>query len=74
MNLGNCPKCGKRMLHARIESIVGIVENESKARCLSFCCIHCNAVLGVQLDPRGKRRTKQDATTTATTAKPVKPA
>ncbi|MBS0458068.1 MAG: hypothetical protein JSS44_12160 [Proteobacteria bacterium] len=56
---GNCPKCGKRVLHVRIESVVGIVENESKARCLSHCCIHCNTVLGVQIDPRGKRRPKR---------------
>lgn len=56
---GICPKCGKRILHVRIESVVGIVENESKARCLSHCCIHCNTVLGVQIDPRGKRRPKR---------------
>jgi hypothetical protein len=25
-------------------------------RCLSYSCIHCNAVLHVQLDPRAKPR------------------
>lgn len=59
LHQGICPKCGKRVLHVQIESVVGMVDNESKARCLSYCCIHCHAVLGVQIDPRGKRRTKR---------------
>ena len=55
---GQCPKCGKRVLHVHVESVVGMVANESKARCISYSCIHCFAVLGVQIDPRGKRRSK----------------
>jgi len=56
---GLCPKCGKRVLHVHVETVVGMVGDESKARCLSYCCIHCHAVLGVQIDPRGKRRPKR---------------
>lgn len=55
---GHCPKCGKRVLHVHVESVNGMVANESKARCISYSCIHCFAVLGVQIDPRGKRRPK----------------
>jgi hypothetical protein len=56
---GLCPKCGKRVLHVHVETVVGMVGSESKARCLSYCCIHCHVVLGVQIDPRGKRRPKR---------------
>ncbi len=55
-NQGKCPKCDKTVLHARIERVNGLIDDESKARCMSFSCIHCNAVLGVQLDSRAKRR------------------
>lgn len=55
---GKCPKCGKSVLHVHIESVNGMVENETKARCLSYSCIHCFAVLGVQIDPRSKRRSR----------------
>ena len=53
---GECPKCGKRVLHVNIENVVGMVDGDSKARCLSFSCIHCNAVLGVHMDQRSKTR------------------
>ncbi|MCI4566403.1 hypothetical protein [Lysobacter sp. CFH 32150] len=46
-----------------IENIVGMIGGEANGRCLSYCCIHCNAVLGVQVDPRSKRRTRRKATT-----------
>ncbi|HXH01330.1 MAG TPA: hypothetical protein VNI56_03980 [Xanthomonadaceae bacterium] len=55
-NQGKCPKCDKTVLHVRVETINGLIDDESKARCMSFSCIHCNAVLGVQLDSRAKRR------------------
>ncbi|MBS0227739.1 MAG: hypothetical protein JSS23_03485 [Proteobacteria bacterium] len=55
---GLCPKCGKRVLHVNIEHIVGVVEGTSKARCLSYTCIHCNTVLGVQVDHRAKIRSR----------------
>ena len=55
---GHCPKCGKRVLHVHVESVNGMVENESKVKCLAYSCIHCSAVLGVQIDPRSKRRSK----------------
>jgi DNA-directed RNA polymerase subunit RPC12/RpoP len=58
-NQGECPKCGKRVLHVRIENVVGTVGDESSGRCLSYSCIHCNAVLGVQVDPRAKARPKR---------------
>ena len=45
---GICPKCGKRVLHVHVEAVNGMVANESKAACLSYSCIHCFAVLGVQ--------------------------
>ena len=32
---GECPKCGKRVLHVNVEHIVGLVDGSSKARCLS---------------------------------------
>ena len=56
-NQGECPKCGKRVLHVNIENIVGMIGGEANGRCLSYCCIHCNVVLGVQVDPRAKKRT-----------------
>ena len=58
-NQGECPKCGKRVLHVRIENVVGTISDESVRRCLSYSCIHCNAVLGVQVDPRAKARPKR---------------
>ena len=58
-NQGECPKCGKRVLHVRIENVVGTIGDESSGRCLSYSCIHCNAVLGVQIDPRAKARPKR---------------
>ena len=58
-NQGECPKCGKRVLHVRIENVVGTISDESFGRCLSYSCIHCNAVLGVQVDPRAKARPKR---------------
>ena len=66
---GTCPKCDKRILHVHIESVFGMVEGESKARCLSYCCIHCKTVLGVQIDPRGKRRNKAEKAKDAEAAK-----
>ena len=58
---GACPKCGKRVLHVNVENVVGMVAGESKARCLSYSCIHCSAVLGVQIDPRAKPRARTAA-------------
>ncbi|HEV2606838.1 MAG TPA: hypothetical protein VGT79_02535 [Xanthomonadaceae bacterium] len=59
LHQGHCPKCGKRVLHVHVETINGMVENESKAKCLAYSCIHCSAVLGVQMDPRAQRRPKR---------------
>jgi hypothetical protein len=67
---GICPKCGKRVLHVHVEAVNGMVANESKAPCLSYSCIHCFAILGVQMDPRGKRRSKRPESKTPTPAKP----
>ena len=55
---GECPKCGKRVLHVNVEHIVGMVDGTSKARCLSYSCIHCHVVLGVQVDHRAKPRSR----------------
>lgn len=60
INQGKCPHCKKTMLHARVEKVSGMIQDDSKARCLSFSCIHCNAVLGIQLDARAKRRPKSN--------------
>ena len=57
-NHGDCPKCGKRVLHVNIETVMGMIAGESKARCLSYSCIHCKTVLGVHLDSRSKPRSK----------------
>ena len=59
--LGQCQKCGHRVLHVNVEQVVGVVDGDSKARCLSYSCIHCNAVLGVQIDPRAKPRPRRRA-------------
>jgi hypothetical protein len=56
---GECPKCGKRVLHVRVETAVSSVDGETKGRVLTFSCIHCNAVLGVQLDQRAKPRPRR---------------
>lgn len=58
MNLSECPRCGKRLFHVRIENVLGQNNGSDDVRCLSYSCIHCNAVLGVQLDPRAKPRRK----------------
>ena len=57
-NQGECPKCGKRLLHVRIESILGQNNGSGEVRCVSFSCIHCNVVVGVQLDARTRARSK----------------
>ena len=49
-NPGECPKCGKRVLHVNVDKIVGLVDGESRTHGLSLSCIHCNTVLGVQID------------------------
>ena len=46
------------MLHVNVETIVGMVDGASKARCISHSCIHCNTVLGVEVDHRAKPRTR----------------
>lgn len=57
-NQGKCPKCEKTLLHVRVEPIVGIIDEKNTSRCLSLSCIHCNAVLNVQMDARAKRRSR----------------
>ena len=66
INQGECPKCGKRLLHVRIESILGQNNGNDDIRCLSYSCIHCNVVLNVQLDPRSKMRRKEGSGERAT--------
>lgn len=58
INQGECPKCGNRLLHVRIESVIGQNNGNDDIRCLSYSCIHCSMVLNVQLDPRSKPRRK----------------
>lgn len=53
-NQGEGPKCGKRVLHVNVETVIGMLAIESKGRCLRYSCIHCNSVLGVQVDHRTK--------------------
>lgn len=62
-NHGVCPKCGKRLLHVNIELVMGLIAGESKARCMSYSCIHCKTVLGVHLDSRSRRRPKAEGAT-----------
>ncbi len=62
VNHGECPKCSKRVLHVNVNDVMGMIDGESKARCLSYSCIHCNTVLGLQIDPRAKPRPKARAT------------
>ena len=61
INQGQCPKCSQRVLHVRVESAVATVDESAKGRVMTFSCIHCHAVLGVQMDPRGKPRPKRSA-------------
>lgn len=58
-NLGECPKCAKRVLHVNVDRVVGLVDGESKSHGLSYSCIHCNTVLGVQIDPPAKPRARR---------------
>jgi hypothetical protein len=44
------------VLHVTVEKVIGMIDDKSNGRCLSYSCIHCNTVLGVQIDPRGKSR------------------
>jgi hypothetical protein len=45
-------------LHVNIENVVGVADGTSNARCLSYSCIHCHVVLGVQVDHRAKPRSR----------------
>lgn len=65
VNHGVCPKCGKPTLHVNVNDVMGVLDGESKARCLSYSCIHCNVVLGVQIDPRATRRPKSSGRSAA---------
>jgi hypothetical protein len=58
VNHGECPKCRKRLLHVNIENVIGLIDGESKARCLSLSCIHCKTVLAVSMDARAKPRSR----------------
>lgn len=49
-NVGECPKCAKRVLHVNVDKVVGLIDGESRSHGLSLSCIHCNAVLSVQID------------------------
>jgi hypothetical protein len=69
VNQGKCPKCGKPALHVSVNDVVGLIDGESKARCMSFSCIHCNAVLGVQFDPRTKVRSRRNPRPAATASR-----
>ncbi len=31
---GLCPKCGKRVLHVNVETVIGLVDGVSKSRCI----------------------------------------
>jgi hypothetical protein len=66
MNQGECPKCGKRLFHVRVENVLGQNSGNGDVRCLSYSCIHCNAVVGVQLDPRARPRRKSVGAESAT--------
>jgi hypothetical protein len=68
-NHGECPKCGKRVLHVHVNDVVGMIDGESKARCISYSCIHCNTVLGLQIDPRAKPRPRGARRSTAASAR-----
>ena len=59
INQAQCPNCSHRVLHVRIENAVATVDGETKGRVLTFSCIHCNTVLGVQMDQRAKPRPKR---------------
>ena len=59
INQGQCPKCNHRVLHVRVESAVATVDGETKGRVMTFSCIHCSTVLGVQMDQRSKPRPKR---------------
>ncbi|KGQ19022.1 hypothetical protein LF41_112 [Lysobacter dokdonensis DS-58] len=62
MNQSQCPKCDKRVLHVNVEQAVATVDGDAKQRrVMTFSCIHCNAVLGVQMDERTKPRPKRAA-------------
>jgi len=63
---GECPKCGKRVLHVNVETVVSMVDGDSKGRCISYSCIHCNVVLGVQVDHRAKPRARASKPPTTT--------
>jgi hypothetical protein len=59
INQAQCPKCSQRVLHLRVESAIATVGGESKGRVLTFSCIHCNTVVGAQMDHRAKPRPKR---------------
>jgi len=51
INSGICPKCGKIISAVKIEDVDVRVGFQSKWRGISYCCLHCNTVLNVEIDP-----------------------
>lgn len=47
---GICPKCEKPVSSVKAESISAVVGLETW-KAVSYCCLSCNTVLSVQIDP-----------------------
>jgi hypothetical protein len=65
LNQGQCPKCNHRVLHVRVESAIATFDGDNRGRVLTFSCIHCNTVIGAQMDHRAKPRPKRAQTPAA---------
>lgn len=51
INTGKCPKCEKRVSNVQVESVDVREGFASTWRGIYYCCPHCKAILGVQIDP-----------------------
>lgn len=54
-NIGKCGHCGKmvgnKVLIENVDAQVGIMGTGGGYKAVSYCCIYCKSVLGVQMDP-----------------------
>lgn len=51
INSGRCPKCEKVLTAVRIEDVDVQVGFQNRWRGISYCCVYCNAAIGVGIDP-----------------------
>lgn len=53
INAGKCPKCESTITSVKVETITAktALIGGAEFKAVSYCCISCNTVLSVQMDP-----------------------